>query len=308
MITRTSFPRSRSHDARAISDPIPSPSQLQALQQKQYQAEKAAVFGSVVEVLQDLGFTVDSADIQSGFVPAESATVNKTGLLDLLGSAESSGNTKATAFIEAMSGLSTRVRLNFVAIKTTSGSYGQGAREDTPIYDARLYQRMFSRIDAAVLARTGGAGASSSSQVNITPIAAIGPAQSSASQLPPAALLSAARHELEAEGFQVLKYDEASGSLVTGPIGMRLTVDQADCGKMLGISYLRDKRATTDVQYFVDVANGSITARTAIDGVYRTGYGDPDKTLTCTSRGTIEAAFLTKVVQAPTGQSPSAAP
>jgi hypothetical protein len=290
------------------ADPAPSPSQLQTLQLRQYHADKAAVFGSVVDVLQDLGFTIDNADLQSGFVTAESATVGKTNFLDFLTEAQGSGNTKATAFIETMSGSLTRIRLTFVAVKTTSGPYGQGAREDTPIFDPRLYQRLFGRIDAAVLARTGDIGAAGTLQGDITPIAALGPAETRTSPLSTVELLAAAKQVLVAEGFQILKFDEASGSIVTAPTGVHLTVDQADCGKMLGIAYLRDQRASTDVQYFVDVAGGSITARTAIDGLYRTGYGNPDKSLTCTSRGVLESSFLAKVVQQSDQPPPSGVP
>ena len=261
------------------------------------------MFGAVVNVLQDLGFTVDSADMQSGFVTAESATVNKTDFLDFLGSSEGSGNTKATVFIESMPGGITRVRLAFLAIKTTSGTYGQGARADRQILDPRLFQRAFSRIDAAVLERGGGlTGGVGAAQGDITPIGAVGAPLSATSALSRDALLAAAKHELESEGFTFLRDDETGGSLVTAPQGARLTVDDADCGKMFGISYLRDKRASTDVQYFIDVADRTITVRTAIDGLYRAGYGNADQTLTCTSRGVIEAQLLAKVVGAGGGK------
>jgi hypothetical protein len=51
------------------------------------------------------------------------------------------------------------------------------------------------------------------------------------------------------------------------------------------------------------VKDGAISARLAIDGVYRPGYGNPDKTLTCTSHGLVETAFLAKVA-APTASRP----
>lgn len=274
------------------ADPALSPSQAKALQQRDYQADKEIVFGSVVDSLQDLGFTIDSADIQSGFIKAESATVNKTGFLDLLSSAESSGNTQATAFIETIRPGATRVRLTFVGIKTTSGTYGQGAREDHPIFDPQVYQRAFSRLDAAITERTGGPATAGG---DITPIGALGPSKSEPIAKSKVELLAAARRDLEGEGFQILKDDEATGSLVTGPRGAPLTVAQADCGKAFGFSYLSDKRASTDIQYFVDASDGQLSVRTAIDGLYRTGYGNPDKNLTCTSRGEVENAFLAKV-------------
>ena len=41
--------------------------------------------------------------------------------------------------------------------------------------------------------------------------------------------------------------------------------------------------------------SGSISVRVAIDGIYRTGYGNPDKALSCKSRGVIEAELLSKI-------------
>jgi hypothetical protein len=245
-----------------------------------------------VDSLQDLGFTIDGADIQSGFVKAESATVNKTGLLDFLESAEGSGNTLATAFIETMRPGVVRVRLTFVAIKTTSGTYGQGAREDHPIFDPTLYQRAFSRLDAAVMERTGGPATRNG---DITPIGPLGAPVTATVSKPSGALL-AAREELKHEGFQILKDDEGAGSLVSAPLGVHLSTAEADCGGVLGIPYLADKRASTDVQYFIDAApDGRLSVRTAIDGLYRTGYGNADKSLSCTSRGVIEGAFVAAV-------------
>lgn len=272
----------------SLSIAAPSPSDVQQMEQHRYPADKTAVFGTVVDVFQDLGLTIDSADAQSGFVIAESGTVNKSNVFDILGGAPGSGNTKVTAFIEAMPGGITRVRLNFLDIKTV----GTGAHQNQPIYDAQVYQRAFGRIDNAVLERTGGAPG----HRDVTPVGNLGPAQTGNSLKSKADLLTAAKAVLASEGFKIVEDDNAGGELVTAPLGVHLTADQADCGKMFGISYLRDKRASTDVQYFVTVRDRAITVRTAIDGLYRAGYGNADKPLTCTSRGVIEAAFLAKVV------------
>lgn len=272
----------------SLSVAEPSPSDVQQMQQHRYPADKTAVFGAVVDVLQNLGFTIDNADAQSGFVTAESGTVSKSNVFDILGGTQGSGNTKATAFIETMPGGVTRVRLSFLDIKTS----GTGTHQSQPIYDIRIYQRAFSRIDNAVLERTGR----SAGHRDVTPIGTLGLARTSNSPKSKADLLVAAKTALTSEGFEIVEDDDAGGELATAPLGVHLTVDQADCGKMLGISYLRDKRASTDVQYFVTVRDGAVTVRTAIDGLYRTGYGNADKPLTCTSRGVIEAAFLAKVV------------
>jgi hypothetical protein len=139
--------------AEAAKAPALTPMQLQAMQQKEFDADKASVFSSVVDVFQDLGYTINSADLTTGFITAESATVNKTSLWDALGYASSAGNTRATAFIEAMPSGMTRVRLNFVSTKTSSMQYGQNRRQDTPIQEPAVYQRAFEKVDEALFVR-----------------------------------------------------------------------------------------------------------------------------------------------------------
>lgn len=130
-----------------------TPMQLQAIQQREFETDKGSLFSSVVSVFQDLGYTLNSADVATGFITADSATVNKTSFWDALGYASGSGNTRATAFIEQMPSGRSRVRLNFVSTKQLSGMYGQSARQDKPIIDAAVYQRAFEKIDEALFVR-----------------------------------------------------------------------------------------------------------------------------------------------------------
>jgi hypothetical protein len=130
-----------------------TPMQLQAIQQKEFEAGKPAVFSSVMDVFQDLGYSVGSADMNTGFITAESATTNKTGFWEAMAGGVSSGNTRATAFVEAMPNGRTRVRLNFVSTKALSMGYGQNTRQDKPIQDAVVYQRAFEKVDEALFVR-----------------------------------------------------------------------------------------------------------------------------------------------------------
>lgn len=139
--------------ADAAKAPALTPMQLQAMQQKEFDADKPSVFSSVVDVFQDLGYTINSADLTTGFITAESATVNKTSFWDALAYASSAGNTRATAFIESMPSGMTRVRLNFVSTKTSSMQYGQSMRQDKPIQDPAVYQRAFEKVDEALFVR-----------------------------------------------------------------------------------------------------------------------------------------------------------
>ena len=129
-----------------------TPMELQALQTHEYKTTKDQVFASVVSVFQDLGYQVAQADMNSGFISAESANKNKTSFLDALAKQSGSGSTKATAFIEQMPSGMTRVRLNFLNTKTTSGLYG-GGKQDKAVLDQPTYQTAFNRIDEALFER-----------------------------------------------------------------------------------------------------------------------------------------------------------
>jgi hypothetical protein len=140
--------------ALAAKQPGLTPMQIQAMQQREFEAPKAALFSSVVDVFQDLGYTINSADINTGFITAESATVNKTGFWDAMAYQTASGNTRATAFIEQMPSGMTRVRLNFVNSKALSTQWGQNSKQDKPILDPAIYQRAYEKVDEALFVRT----------------------------------------------------------------------------------------------------------------------------------------------------------
>lgn len=136
----------------ATTGPVMSPLEIQSLQSREYENSKMVVFTSVVSVFQDLGYTIKSADKETGFIMAESAASSDTASKILLGVSNVS-QTSATAFIEQI-GRHTRVRLNFVTSSKKSSSYGQTDREDTPILDARIYRNAFERIESAIFVRS----------------------------------------------------------------------------------------------------------------------------------------------------------
>jgi hypothetical protein len=141
----------------------PTPLQVQAFQSRGYENGKTMVFGSVVSVFQDLGYIIDSADKETGFITASSPTGDRTSLLEALSGMQSSGQTRATAFIEEIRPDFVTVRLNFVDTRRRSNGgagvthavgWGMGDR-DTPILDPKTYQNAFERIEAAIFVRTG---------------------------------------------------------------------------------------------------------------------------------------------------------
>jgi len=90
------------------------------------------------------------------------------------------------------------------------------------------------------------------------------------------------------------------------PVPVRLTPDEADCGKMFGFSYLKDKRTKTAATYQVvikpvDATSSDVSVRVTIDAYMDVNEGAPffiektrdrNKVLTCTSKGVLEARFI----------------
>jgi hypothetical protein len=130
-----------------------TPMALQSIQQHEFEADKATLFSSVMNVFQDLGYTISAADINTGFITAESATVAKTNFWEAMGGINAMGSTKATAFVESLPNHKSRVRLNFVSTKQQSFGYGRNNRIDRPITDPKAYQIAFERIDEALFVR-----------------------------------------------------------------------------------------------------------------------------------------------------------
>ena len=127
--------------------------EIQAFQKHEFEAPAKVVFASVLSVFQDLGYIVESADRDTGFITAASASTNKTGFWEAMGQMSSSGKTRATAFVETIREDLVTVRLNFVATKNRSSQYGQDSSKDTPIVDPQVYQTAFDKIDEAVFIR-----------------------------------------------------------------------------------------------------------------------------------------------------------
>lgn len=130
-----------------------TPMELQALQQKEFETSKETLFASVMSVFQDLGYTIDSADLPTGFITASSVTTNKSNFGEALFGITASGNTRATAFVEKMSNGMARVRLNFQNTRTMSGAYGQTSRQDVPVLDPATYRAAWEKIDEALFVR-----------------------------------------------------------------------------------------------------------------------------------------------------------
>lgn len=101
--------------------------------------------------------------------------------------------------------------------------------------------------------------------------------------------------------------DKDLSVIKTDAVGMQLDKSTADCGKMFGISYIRDKRTKTSVAYqlrFKKVSDDvtDIRVKAKIDGYFFTNETswavflektrDASKVLQCKSTGELEKQFV----------------
>jgi len=130
-----------------------TPLEIQSMQSRAYDKPKDIVFPSVMSVLQDLGYSIKVADINTGLITAESTAKSNLAMKVWLGIAEVS-QTTADAFIEEVQG-KTKVRLNFINVVKQSSSWGQNDREDKQILDPVPYQNAFEKVENAIFVRSG---------------------------------------------------------------------------------------------------------------------------------------------------------
>jgi len=131
-----------------------SPLQLQSFEAREFETSKTAAFGSVLTVFQDLGYIVASADKETGFITASSPSGTRTRFWEAIGGVLTSGQTKATAFVEEIRPGFVSVRLNFVNALRRSTFYGQTNDVDRPVLDPKAYEAAFERVGNAIFVRT----------------------------------------------------------------------------------------------------------------------------------------------------------
>ncbi len=138
----------------AAKRPQLTPMEVQALQSRDFDTSKNILFASVMSVLQDLGYTVESADIDTGFIRGGSPTSDSVNFFEAFSGFTSAKNTRVTAFVEPMAGGKSKVRLNFVNSIENSSRWGQTNKRDTPVLDAKTYQVAWDKIDEAIFIRS----------------------------------------------------------------------------------------------------------------------------------------------------------
>lgn len=122
--------------------------ELQAFQTKEFDTSKAVAFAATLSVFQDLGYIIESGDLETGLITGKSPT--SRGMI--FGGATQEFR-KATGFVETIRKNVTRIRVNFVDNVIASSGYGQTQRVDTPIEEPKLYQEVFEKIEKAIFVR-----------------------------------------------------------------------------------------------------------------------------------------------------------
>ena len=130
-----------------------TPLEIQSMQSRTFDKSKDIIFPSVMSVFQDLGYTINSADVNTGLITAESTAESNAAMKFWLGVAQVS-QTKANAFIEKI-GNKTSVRINFVNVVKQSSSWGQDDRKDNQILTHEPYRNAFEKIENAIFLRSG---------------------------------------------------------------------------------------------------------------------------------------------------------
>ncbi|OGV18073.1 MAG: hypothetical protein A2X47_01730 [Lentisphaerae bacterium GWF2_38_69] len=121
--------------------------QIQAIQTREFETSKAIAFSSTMAVLQDLGYIISMASIDTGFITAESPSSSNFFM--------GVENTKVTAYIQSMPNGNTKIRLNFVTHAQLSQPNGGGViNTDTAIYNPQPYQEAFNKIQQQIFIQT----------------------------------------------------------------------------------------------------------------------------------------------------------
>jgi hypothetical protein len=134
---------------------VPTPLELQLIQSREFETTKEIAFASTISVFQDLGYIIEGAEKDTGFITAKSVTSNSMGILNTLNSNSVNTYTRATAFVEDMRKGIARVRLNFVITSSVSGPYGQNNTNDIAVVDPQTYNIAFDKISDTIFIRQG---------------------------------------------------------------------------------------------------------------------------------------------------------
>jgi hypothetical protein len=124
------------------------PLALQAMQTQEFETTKAILFAASVSVFQDMGFTIEAGELNTGIITAKSPTTTELSL-----GYYRSVTIRASAFVESTKPKHAKVRLNFVESRSKDAGFGAGSSNDIPFEDPAYYERVFTKIREGVFLR-----------------------------------------------------------------------------------------------------------------------------------------------------------
>ena len=131
----------------APSQPDLTPLEKREIQSRSYDQSKATVFRATMAVLQDHGYTISDADMDTGHIVAESPKRSQFLLFE-----NRVSHTGATAFIERL-GDRTTVRVSFIK-RQAQFSGAKFNEHEQPVWDAQTYQNFFEALETAIFMRS----------------------------------------------------------------------------------------------------------------------------------------------------------
>ncbi|WDE04649.1 hypothetical protein SG34_025515 [Thalassomonas viridans] len=109
-------------------------------------------------------------------------------------------------------------------------------------------------------------------------------------------MLKSAKKKLLQNGYQIQRFDSEAGIISTSLKNKKLTPAEADCGKIMGLDYLKDNRSKTEMALNIIVTEQDITVKSSIYVEYELGESTQDIALTCVSRGVVENKLLKQLI------------
>lgn len=110
-------------------------------------------------------------------------------------------------------------------------------------------------------------------------------------------LIVASQKALALRGDQIQSVNESLGIISTQAQNIKLNPDLADCGKTMGLDYLKDNRTSSKVHFNIILDNNKVSVKAIPSAEYKVGAIDQDMNLTCVSKGVLERRLLADIKQ-----------
>lgn len=111
-------------------------------------------------------------------------------------------------------------------------------------------------------------------------------------------LFSKANRTIILDGYKTTYSNKEDGLISTDYKVVDIKPSEADCGKTMGLDYLKDNRTKTEIAFTIVVDNNSIEVKSNIRAEYKpSGATAQGIDLTCISKGVLEQKLLNKIVK-----------